>query len=75
MRQVKYLTCPLCHTEFEGVGRRVYCSKKCRQEAYVLNNREKERERQRKAQQRRRKLIQLDERRPSPSAGRTDQEG
>ena len=62
LRETKLLTCPSCGEMFEGIGRRVYCSKRCRQAAYVDTHREQERERQRLAQARRRKLLTFERR-------------
>jgi hypothetical protein len=60
MRQTRYLTCPVCREEFEGVGRRIYCSQRCRQAAYASTHRDQERERQRVAQAKRRGLLRFE---------------
>jgi len=44
LRRLKWLTCPICGKEFEGLGRRVYCGRPCRSKAYAQRKRQKAKE-------------------------------
>ena len=40
LRPKRQLTCPVCGTTFEGMGRRRYCSPKCRVKAFYYAHRQ-----------------------------------